>query len=564
MPGSDFKNYLIKLRSLGKQGVELLESPLFKHRRFTAAVALLIMSPVILYTFWRLLSGESDLRAAKDAFALATRAVAHAYLLAIVYETLQRMNRRAGRWFAWAVCGLAALFSAVDIVCYNALHTPFADSFPSMILGSNPAETSDFFTLYFPAGVVTAITVSAVIAAVVVAAVDRLLLKRIKRNRLSRLLSWVLLLFCMAWCYKSTRPYYMGGFLASHGGFFDKLAIIAEFFKTDPVISPADCELVAVSDRKPENIILIIGESFSRDRSSLYGYRMPTNRCLEEYVNDSSMVVYRDVVSPAVVTVEAFKEIMGTFHKGGGDEAYYSCRMVPDVMSKAGYATAWFSNKSRNGFYRNVVRQYAELCDSVEFVGNKFSTGYDSVDGISYDERLIDPVVSYEPARGYNFEVINMIGSHPGFSNRYPNGWSRFDIGDYGFEPESRRILSYQYDTSIAYNDSIVNIIIGHFKDKEAVVIYFPDHGLDVFQSSPDFIGHAIDGNDVSCRSAVRIPFMIWMSHEFQKNFQDLTKRIRASKDKAYNTTDIIYTLMDIAGVKFADNNDVAERSLIR
>lgn len=553
-----------RIKFLLSKIVRFFETPFSRHCRFFSVVFLLSSMPILLYTVINLITEGCEVREVKDAFAMVTRAVAHAYLLTIVYEILQRINQRLGRIYAYTICIVSAIFAIVDIICYNALHTPFSDSFPSMILGSNPSEASDFFSLYFTNSVLIGIIVSIMIMVSVVFVADRMLSKKADYIRKCRMLCWFLLAFCMIWCYKTTRPYYMGGFFASRGGFFEKLTIIPEFFKPDPVLEPADCELMAVSDRKPKNIVMIIGESFSRCRSSLYGYRMPTNRLLEKYVSDSSLTVYSDVISPDVVTVEAFKEIMGTYHKGSKEE-YYSCRMIPDVMSKAGYKTAWFSNKSRNGFYRNPVRQYAELCDSVDFVGNKFATGYDSVDGISYDENLLDPVISYVPTNcEYNFEVINMIGSHPIFSNRYPEGWSRFSPKNYDSEPESRRVLSYQYDTSIAYNDSIVNCIIDHFKDKESIVIYFPDHGLDVFQSSPDFIGHAIHGNEVSRHSAEKIPFMIYTSKKFQENFPDLTQRIRKNKDRSFNTTDIIYTLMDVAGVKFADNEDVALRSILR
>jgi heptose-I-phosphate ethanolaminephosphotransferase len=61
-----------------------------------------------------------------------------------------------------------------------------------------------------------------------------------------------------------------------------------------------------------------------------------------------------------------------------------------------------------------------------------------------------------------------------------------------------------EYDNSVLYNDYVVSEIIKCFADKDAVVLYFSDHAIDLFETDEKYCGHALSNNASSeniCKS---------------------------------------------------------------
>ena len=142
------------------------------------------------------------------------------------------------------------------------------------------------------------------------------------------------------------------------------------------------------------------------------------------------------------------------------------------------------------------------------------------------------------------------MGSHSSFKSRYPQSFSKFTENDYMHYKEHQREKLAAYDNSILYNDSVVYEIMSLFKDKEAVVLYFSDHAIDVYESSDDYISHAKIDNPVSVEAGKRIPFMIYTSSLYRQNFDGMIERIESAVDKPYCTEDLIYTIMDIIAIE--------------
>ena len=150
------------------------------------------------------------------------------------------------------------------------------------------------------------------------------------------------------------------------------------------------------------------------------------------------------------------------------------------------------------------------------------------------------------------------------FSERYPNDYKKFSESDYMNFPENQRRILAEYDTSLAYNDSIVSSLFHIFDNQNSVIFYLSDHGLDIYESSNDYVGHGREGNIISEKAAYKIPFMIYTTKSFQNQYEDLITRIMENLEKPFRTDDLIYTLMDVVGAKFSDNNNVEEYSLIK
>jgi heptose-I-phosphate ethanolaminephosphotransferase len=128
--------------------------------------------------------------------------------------------------------------------------------------------------------------------------------------------------------------------------------------------------------------------------------------------------------------------------------------------------------------------------------------------------------------------------------------------------PENQRSIIAAYDNSVRYTDWVINEAFKSFKDDEAIVFYFPDHGLDLFYTRPDYYLHAIASNPESFAAAAEIPFFVYSTEKFRSRFPDTITRIQNSVDHDFRTDDLIYTVMDISGISFEGNDDVKKYSL--
>ena len=133
-----------------------------------------------------------------------------------------------------------------------------------------------------------------------------------------------------------------------------------ELYKTNP-------EFIAINNEHPENIILIIGESFAKTHSSLYGYNKLTNPLLKQHQNDGNLHIFNNVVAPAPHTLAVFKALMSTFSYNRECDVWYKHTTIAECFSRLGYKTTWISNQERYGIRDNIPTRFAQLCDTTIF-----------------------------------------------------------------------------------------------------------------------------------------------------------------------------------------------------
>ena len=154
-----------------------------------------------------------------------------------------------------------------------------------------------------------------------------------------------------------------------------------------------------------------------------------------------------------------------------------------------------------------------------------------------------------------------MMGNHHNFTSRYPKEFEYFRVDDYLDKEEFQRGDFAAYDNSVRYNDSIVYEIMKTFNE-ETIVIYFPDHAIDLYETDCDYLGHARANDVMSQKVGKSIPFFIYTNELFKKRYPVIVKKIENSLNNSFNTENIIYSLMDLVGVTFRDNNDVERWSI--
>ena len=455
------------------------------------------------------------------------------------------------RFYKTVLLVFATFFFFVDIcllLLYNETFSTITKDAIAAVLATNPDETAEYINAYLT--IDNLLIVSAILSVVFVS-FYYLRKIRLKWNGICRCALLVLLLLsALKWLrqlddIKESNLFY----------FITKECPDLREYRQNPSVK--------YDDVRVENVVLLLGESFSKFHSSLYGYEKETNSLLGKLESDNALFVYEKATSAGLSTIPSIKSIMTSYTNSMSDSIeWFRCLTLIEVMQKAGYKTYWFSNQSKTGIYDNEVGRFADLCDEQFFVGNK----HGGLERNSLDEELL-PVVEncLFDAASPKFIVVQLMGSHSEYKKRYPSAFSKFKGGDYidshlHLSSDKRQVLA-EYDNSIFYNDSVVCELMKIFELEDALVMYFSDHGEDVYRSSYDLIGHG----DVRVQDVVQqIPFMVYTSELFREKHPELQRRIESSVNRPYRTDSIMYTIMDIAGVETVNGVSYKHKSLFK
>lgn len=300
------------------------------------------------------------------------------------------------------------------------------------------------------------------------------------------------------------------------------------------------------------NIVLIIGESYNKHHSQLYGYDKPTTPRQVAMAQEGSLVAFTDVVASWNLTSFVFKHMFSLYAVGDSGE-WCDAPLFPEVFRKAGYHVTFVTNQFQpkvkdavydfsGGFFMNDPVLSGKLFDT----RNTQTHRYD--DGVLKDYDALR-----RQDREHNLVILHLMGSHVDYRGRYPKSFSRFRPEMYN-RPEltdkQRRILA-DYDNSLLYNDSIVAAVTQRFLDKDAVVIYVPDHGEEIFDGSPYMYGRMHNANiDYRlARNEMEIPFWIWGSPQYIEKHPYGWKAIQDAKDRPLMTDVLPHTLLYLGGI---------------
>ncbi len=300
------------------------------------------------------------------------------------------------------------------------------------------------------------------------------------------------------------------------------------------------------------NIVLVIGESFNRHHSSLYGYPVPTTPRQRERFMRGELIPFSDVVAPWNLTSFVFKHLFTTYAVGDGGE-WCDYPLFPEIFRKAGYRVTFLTNQFlprageavydfSGGFFLNDRALSEAMFDTRNASVHRF------------DELLLSDFDDLDRRDGPgNLVIFHLLGQHVDYKTRFPRGRRHLGPGDYS-RPElsgrELRVLS-EYDNAILYNDSVVDAIIGRFEDEDAVVIYVPDHGEECFDGGVHFYGrmHSAELTPRLVGAEFDIPFWIWCSHDYVVGHPDLYRDMLGAKDRPYMTDALPHMLLFLAGI---------------
>ena len=318
-------------------------------------------------------------------------------------------------------------------------------------------------------------------------------------------------------------------------------------------------EVDSCSVKSPE-IVLIIGESFNKRHAQLYGYEkanMPNQVRMEK---EGRLTKFDDVVAPWNLTSFVFKLFMTTYCVGDKGE-WCDYPLFCEIFRKAGYNVNFITNQFQTkakqevydfsgGFFIND-----EELSSVQF-DHRNNRLHVFDEGLLKDyDAMADMQRSKEIDSTKQLHIFHLMGMHVTYRIRCPNRMKKWGIGEYpndtDIPPKKRKILA-DYDNSVWYNDSIVNQIVERFKNDDAIIIYLPDHGEEVFgPGARHFFGRMHDAviNKRLADEEFRIPMWIYTTPLYARNHPDVVAAIKAAAPKKYMTDALSHLLMGLAGI---------------
>lgn len=303
-----------------------------------------------------------------------------------------------------------------------------------------------------------------------------------------------------------------------------------------------------------ENIVVVIGESHNKRHSSLYGYPLKTNPRLESL--NENIYVFEDVIASVNVTYQSLRNIL-SFSSMDKNNKWYQTPLFPCAFKSLGYNVVFWSNQ----FVKSVDMYFADASCGFLYhplIEPKVFTHSNKIK-FEYDGQLIDSYKtikdSIEKDANYSLTIFHLLGQHVNPAEKYPKEQEFFVPKDYLYRQELNdweRQQVADYDNATLYNDSVLYEIIKMYEDKDAIVIYFPDHG----DEAHDYRSHVGRTHFVPRYGAYAahcqydIPFIIYVSDLYKKKHPEIVSRIEASINLPYETDDVPHLLCDLAGIK--------------
>lgn len=291
---------------------------------------------------------------------------------------------------------------------------------------------------------------------------------------------------------------------------------------------------------KPHTILLIIGESESRDYMKAFNkdYPLETTPWLSEMEQSKNFILFPNAFSIGANTVLAVSNALTEINQYNDKKFYESCSII-DIAHAAGYKVHWYSNQGHLGSADTPVTLIANTADVAKWTKQELNQ-------IQYDESLLDYLGELDTTKN-NFLVVHLKGSHFNFLNRYPESFTKFGTA-------GKYELELNYANSIAYTDSVLEQIFNYAKDNLNLqaMVYFSDHAtVPDKRRSPNFEGLA----------SVRIPLFTYFADEYIAEHK-MTYATLKQHENYYWTNDLAYELLcSILSIKsncFDEENSLA------
>ncbi len=478
-----------------------------------------------------------------------------AFLIGFVvyYATALIPKRPLQRLLEWLFIGSGIIFSVAEIFTLFMFKMPFSKGLIDTLLATNGSETMAFIKSYKPYLLYYAFILFALLIAIktirfralvpgAIASVLGLSILTIGSVRHVKYLT-----SNDAILKRSLRSLSLArGFYSAYLSLSDRQQAIKFYSFLNNLYLPSDY-LSSMGD--VSNVVLVIGESASRNFMQLYGYSVPNNPLLSGLANErereresNNLFVFSDTISKEARTSEVFESLLN-YSNAETNKPWYHYHNMIDIFKRSHYETFWLE--------KQIIDQWG-ITQSL-FSNRSKNRYYILGDYVARDEELVKFYTQNVQSRlkNKNFIVFHLIGSHMFYAHRFPKSFAKFKPNDLDFSnlhassDRDKQIVA-DYVNSLYYNDAVLNGIFNLFKDKDAIVFYLSDHAQDMFESGPTY-GHRCS------KAGLEIPFMIYVSDIFKEKHPEKVKLIKNALNKPFMSDDLIHSLLPLVGIHTKD-----------
>ena len=319
----------------------------------------------------------------------------------------------------------------------------------------------------------------------------------------------------------------------------------------------------ADSAETPPTIVLVIGESFDKHHSSLYGYPLSTSPHLKAERDSGSLTIFTHAETPTNGTAFAMRYLFTQKGCEDSDHDSLACIVMPAVFKKAGWTVTYIDNQ----YTRASGGELDYSCGyflNPQYI-NSHSFDYRNTTRSPYDADFIAEQSSHLQRHPRSLNIIHLMGQHFDARQRFPDTFARFtatDIHRPGLSKQQRQQVA-DYDNATLYNDHSLWTILNLFRKSDAVVVCLSDHGELVYEGADRLFGRSFASvqDTTALKHVFQIPLMIWCSDSYQQRHAQTCERIRQAAHRHVCLADVPFLLYDLAGISF--NYDQPHRSCI-
>lgn len=473
--------------------------------------------------------------------------------------------RRITRYFMGGVLCLFALLAIINIFSFSFYEFGITKRLLYIFLETNPREIKEFFPVII-ANVISSIFSIRNLVFLVLSICIYLYIRRL-RNLLYVLLplSAIGLLFIVF----AVTNYYQARI--THSIFcritkysYDIAIQYREARELAKKGRPLPFAESVKSKHLANNIVVIIGESASRNHHQLYDYPLPTTPQLSQ-ISDS-LLVYTNAIGSSIGTRGNLERIVSFKNDDLTTNDGYKYPNIIDLFNTAGYKTFWLSNQEGRGLQLNMLSLLIRNSNHILYTG-----AIDDGDNLinRFDDALI-PYVNQalrDSTSNHKLIWVHLLGSHNEYSSRFPKNEAYISaqdeltkIGHPWFTAQSAQRAA-DYDNSIRFTDKVISQIIRTVSDSNeaSIVIYLSDHGENVYDEG-NYSGRG--------RKYVEIPFLIYANYAYRTQNPQLYDNLTKSIDKPISSANLAHTLLTLTGTEYyyydATNDFMSEDFVFR
>ena len=446
---------------------------------------------------------------------------------------------------------ICIIFFTASVLHLNVYNQLLAAPSLMVLLDTDVTEANEFVNLY-ASGWIFLLFLLALLTTIVLAVYAWELSNRIFALGFSKIYACLALALVMVLSYFGWNKIYFSldnpiPFIVQTGG--DVLVQKSQYQKLLTSKPKNSGAYLANSAQGPSTHIIIIGESATRSHLSLYGYERETNPYLKTPPQNMQMLIAPDVCSSAHATYGSIANIMlGSSKELSFDKDGAAPPTLVSIVKDAGFKTHWISNQPGAG-YGSMVSFWSVAVDNSVFLNKRdYRVGYD------FDEVLLPSLkAALQDSSKNQVIVLHMMGSHPGYKQRYPKKFGHWAADDLVPRSVKRRneadfdkAIYNSYDNSILYSDYVIAEVLKLAKLNDvASVVYFSDHGQNLGEKNTH-VGHSTENGP---KQGFEVPLIFWLNSSKLLDSDIKADKIKLNLAKPYSLERIQYTLFDLYGI---------------